>query len=82
MIKGDEERKMGFDITYLCDRHSTNVAKGQIGFIQFIVKPLFDVAAQFLPEIKKYLQSLSGSVDYWSSVKNEYETKSHEIKEN
>jgi hypothetical protein len=40
---------MGLDITMLCDRKTTNIARSQIGFIDFVVMPYFDVLAQFLP---------------------------------
>ena len=42
---------MGLPISYLCDRYTTNAAKSQIGFIDFIVQPTFDIIKQFLPNI-------------------------------
>ena len=42
---------MGLSISYLCDRYTTNKAKSQIGFIDFIVEPTFDIIKQFLPNI-------------------------------
>jgi hypothetical protein len=40
---------MGLDITMLCDRKTTNVARSQIGFIDFMVLPYFDAIASILP---------------------------------
>ena len=39
--QGDKERELGLDISPLCDRDTTQVAQSQIGFIDYIVVPLF-----------------------------------------
>ncbi|XP_069177832.1 uncharacterized protein [Procambarus clarkii] len=39
--QGDYERQLNLPITQQCDRHVTSVAKIQIGFIKFVVSPLF-----------------------------------------
>lgn len=40
---------MGIPVSMLMDRYTTNIAKSQIGFINFIVKPMLDLAIQLLP---------------------------------
>ena len=40
-LQGDKERELGLPISNLCDRYSINVAKSQIGFFDFFVKPFF-----------------------------------------
>ncbi|XP_069777472.1 high affinity 3',5'-cyclic-AMP phosphodiesterase 7A isoform X2 [Narcine bancroftii] len=39
--QGDIERRYKLDISQLCDRHTETVANIQIGFITYVVKPLF-----------------------------------------
>lgn len=39
--QGDYEKSQGMDVSFLCDRHTTEVAGGQSGFIQFVVLPIF-----------------------------------------
>ncbi|XP_067888016.1 high affinity cAMP-specific 3',5'-cyclic phosphodiesterase 7A isoform X2 [Heterodontus francisci] len=39
--QGDIERQHKLDISQLCDRHTETVANIQIGFITYVVKPLF-----------------------------------------
>ena len=39
--QGDKERELGLDISPLCDRKTTQVPQSQIGFIDYIVVPLF-----------------------------------------
>ena len=36
-IQGDEERRLGFPVTNLCDREKLDVSKSQIGFMTFLV---------------------------------------------
>ncbi|KAI4893113.1 hypothetical protein NFI96_020641 [Prochilodus magdalenae] len=45
--QGDIERRQNLDVSILCDRNSNTVAKIQIGFISFVVEPLFVEWARF-----------------------------------
>ena len=40
--QGDKEKILGLPISYLMDRYTVNIAKGQISFTDVIVKPLFE----------------------------------------
>ncbi|XP_055689850.1 uncharacterized protein LOC129793686 isoform X6 [Lutzomyia longipalpis] len=46
--QGDYERQLNLPVTSLCDRFSTTVPKIQVGFIKFVVTPLFDEWHRFL----------------------------------
>jgi len=53
-LQGDRERELGFyPISMFTDRHTTNVAKCQIGFIDVLVHPLFRAAGGLLSDIDK-----------------------------
>eukprot|EP01104_Vermistella_antarctica_P002740 TRINITY_DN12957_c0_g1_i1.p1 TRINITY_DN12957_c0_g1~~TRINITY_DN12957_c0_g1_i1.p1 ORF type:complete len:714 (-),score=188.19 TRINITY_DN12957_c0_g1_i1:160-2301(-) len=39
--QGDEEKRLGLKVSANFDRDSTNIAKSQVGFIKFLVLPLF-----------------------------------------
>jgi len=52
-IQGDRERELGLAISPLCDRHTTNVAQSQIGFIDYVIQPTFDVLLELFNEINK-----------------------------
>ncbi|KAI8825843.1 uncharacterized protein EV422DRAFT_143444 [Fimicolochytrium jonesii] len=41
-LQGDRERELGLPVSQFMDRNNTNVPKCQIGFIDFLVAPLFD----------------------------------------
>ena len=47
------------------DRFSVNKAKSQIGFIDVIVQPHFEVIKNFIPEIQKYLKNLIVNKSKW-----------------
>ena len=73
--QGDLERKAGFPISYLMDRFTVNKAKSQIGFIDVIVSPTYDVIKNYLPELENYMANFETNKDNWKSKIDEYEDK-------
>ena len=51
MKQGDKERNLSIPVSHLCDRYTTNIAKSQLGFIDFVVAPLFGLLTQIMPKI-------------------------------
>lgn len=49
------------------DRFTVNKAKSQIGFIDVIVQPHFEVVKNFLPELQKYVKNLESNKKEWES---------------
>lgn len=47
--QGDRERVLGLDISFGCDRHTSNFASSQVGFIGFMIQPYFSLLSQVLP---------------------------------
>ena len=45
--QGDEERKLGLPISMFCDRTTPTIEKCQVGFINFIVGPLFSAWTEY-----------------------------------
>ncbi|EGR27021.1 hypothetical protein IMG5_203050 [Ichthyophthirius multifiliis] len=68
--QGDNEKQLGLPVTYLCDRDNVNIPKSQIGFIDFVVKPLFEICVSFLPELKVYLQNFDINKQQWKELEN------------
>lgn len=66
-MQGDREKKEGLPISPLCDRHGTNIPKSQIGFMDFIVKPMFTAFCKFMPIFEEMcMPSLQKNRKYWS----------------
>lgn len=63
--QGDEERKQGMPISAFMDRTKPAVAKCQLGFIDFIVGPLFEVWVNFLPDMGLCLVHLEQNRAMW-----------------
>ena len=67
--QGDRELKRGLDISPLCDRNNTNINESQIGFITYVVAPLFDTWSKFVPEISMCLKTMEESKILWKNYK-------------
>jgi len=72
--QGDEEREMGLPISPFMDRFNPTVPKCQAGFIDFIVRPLFQAWVGFLHEFKGVaLPYLDTNLELWKRLKEEEE---------
>lgn len=58
--QGDREREAGRAISPMCDRTSTNIPKSQVGFIDVIVRPSFELWFQ----MKDVTQNWTGMQDH------------------
>jgi len=66
--QGDVERALGLPISMNCDRQTVAVAKCQVGFISFLVKPLFDGFGEYLPALKeKALANLEANLAHFKA---------------
>lgn len=69
MAQGDRERGLGLPISPYMDRENVNVPSCQVGFIDYVVSPLFDAFDKYIaiPNIKKRMAS---NREYWGDLKN------------
>jgi hypothetical protein len=66
--QGDTEKQMGLPVSPLCDRHTVDRRESQSGFIEFIVKPTFEILAEIFPEIGyKIVPILEKNLYFWNS---------------
>ncbi|KAI8908933.1 hypothetical protein EDD86DRAFT_190914 [Gorgonomyces haynaldii] len=64
--QGDEEKSRGLPISPFMNRETTDIPKCQIGFIDFIVVPLYEAYAMFMgDELSVQLQNLQANKAYW-----------------
>ncbi|CAM1328153.1 dnc (predicted) [Pycnogonum litorale] len=67
--QGDKERAQGLDISPMCDRHSATVEKTQVGFIDYIVHPLWETWADLVhPDAQDILDTLEENRDWYQSM--------------
>jgi hypothetical protein len=62
--QGDDERARGLPVSMFMDRAVTSVPKCQVGFITYIVKPLYSLVARF-GNIDGYLENLESNLKYF-----------------
>lgn len=68
--QGDEERKRGLAISPFMDRQKANLPQSQIGFLEYLVMPLFTAWTKFLElddDTGPIMVQLRGNRDYWKS---------------
>ncbi|XP_018057838.1 PREDICTED: cAMP-specific 3',5'-cyclic phosphodiesterase isoform X5 [Atta colombica] len=68
-LQGDREREQNMDISPMCDRHSATIEKSQVGFIDYIVHPLWETWADLVhPDAQEILDTLEENRDWYQSM--------------
>ncbi|UJR21438.1 hypothetical protein I4U23_024524 [Adineta vaga] len=66
--QGDKERELKLEISPMCDRRVASVEKHQVGFIEFIVHPLWETWADLVyPDASAILETLEQNRDWYQS---------------
>ncbi|XP_036382326.1 cAMP-specific 3',5'-cyclic phosphodiesterase 4D isoform X4 [Megalops cyprinoides] len=67
--QGDRERDRGMEISPMCDKHNASVEKSQVGFIDYIVHPLWETWADLVhPDAQDILDTLEENRDWYQST--------------
>jgi hypothetical protein len=66
--QGDVEKAKGLPVSLLCDRETTNLGKSQIGFINFIVSPTFEVVLNIIPEVMQYYDTVKNNLKMYENI--------------
>jgi len=67
--QGDKEREIGLEISPMCDRYNSTVEKSQVGFIDYIVHPLWETWADLVnPDAQNILDTLEENRDWYHSM--------------
>ncbi|XP_056598743.1 cAMP-specific 3',5'-cyclic phosphodiesterase 4C isoform X3 [Triplophysa dalaica] len=67
--QGDRERDKGMDISPMCDKHNASIAKSQVGFIDYIVHPLWETWADLVhPDAQEILDTLEDNREWYQSM--------------
>ena len=71
--QGDVEKKLGMQISPLCDRKTVKIAKAQVGFIQYVVLPQFETMLEIMPELKFYKDGILSNLERYKAKQAEEE---------
>jgi hypothetical protein len=63
--QGDAERERGLPISPMMDRYNSSTEQSQVGFINFIVMPLFKLLTTALKGIDTCIENLDQNLVYW-----------------
>ena len=74
--QGDLEKASGLDVSPMMDRVTTNVPNMQIGFIEFVVFPLYDAFVRTFPPLEPLIINLVNNQKSWMNIRREDLTKS------
>ncbi|XP_004911040.1 cAMP-specific 3',5'-cyclic phosphodiesterase 4C isoform X1 [Xenopus tropicalis] len=67
--QGDREREKGMEISPMCDKHNASVEKSQVGFIDYIVHPLWETWADLVhPDAQEILDTLEDNREWYQSM--------------
>ncbi|XP_034153006.1 cAMP-specific 3',5'-cyclic phosphodiesterase 4D isoform X3 [Esox lucius] len=67
--QGDRERERGMEISAMCDKHNASIQKSQVGFIDYIVHPLWETWADLVhPDAQDILDTLEDNREWYQST--------------
>ncbi|XP_035277855.1 cAMP-specific 3',5'-cyclic phosphodiesterase 4B-like isoform X2 [Anguilla anguilla] len=67
--QGDKERERGMEISPMCDKHTASVEKSQVGFIDYIVHPLWETWGDLVhPDAQDILDTLEDNRNWYQSM--------------
>jgi len=68
--QGDQEKAKGLPVSPLCDRSTSNLEDGQIGFIKYVVEPVYTLWAKLIPESQIAVTYLKENENFWDGKRN------------
>ena len=66
--QGDQEKEKGLNVSMFMDRNTTNIASSQMGFIDFIIKPSFEVTVMLLPSLYRLTDGTESNKKCWETL--------------
>jgi len=68
--QGDKEKELSLPVSPLCDKETTKTADSQIGFLQFVVRPMYLLLGDIVPRVKEeVLPIVDENLKYWQEQK-------------
>ena len=70
-LQGDKEKSLGINVSYLCDRNKVNVPKDQVGFLNGVILPTFDILTQLFPGLNYTMENAMNNIKEWQKLADE-----------
>ena len=72
-LQGDKEKKLGLPVSFLCDRDTTTIPQGQIGFMEGVVLPFYSSVVNIFPGLDYSIKNLNYNKTEFIKLKEQYE---------
>merc|ERR1719188_2473838 len=66
--QGDQEKMLGIPVQFLNDRDKLNRPNSQIGFIEFMIAPLFAAQIRLWPQLRELGDNLVNNLAQWADM--------------
>ena len=73
--QGDKERAQGRPISQLMDRYTVNIARSQMGFLDYIVTPAYTALKDMLPAAQRNIDNIESNKEKWKALIDVFEEK-------
>ena len=70
-LQGDKEKSLGINVSYLCDRNKVNIPKDQVGFLNGVILPTFDILTQLFPGLNYTTENVMNNIKEWQKLVDE-----------
>lgn len=67
-LQGDQEKEHLIPVSFLNDREKLNKPNSQIGFIEFMIAPLFVAMIQIWPAMHEYGDNIVNNLNGWKDI--------------
>jgi hypothetical protein len=74
--QGDLEKSEKLNVSFLCDRETTNIPKSQVMFISNIVLPAYKLLVQLIPKCSVFVQNMYDNIKMWEKEEERYKEES------
>ena len=64
--QGDLEKQLGLPVSPFMDRSKPSKPKCQVGFIDYMIKPLYQILGEFEPKLQFAIEIIDRNREYWS----------------
>lgn len=69
--QGDKEKSLNIPISFLCDRTTSNVPKSQIGFLNYVIIPTFQLVKDAFPSLYYLVDIANENKKVWEEKNNQ-----------
>jgi hypothetical protein len=71
-MQGDQEKKLGIPVSFLCDRDKIDVPASQVNFLRGFIISSFDCLISIFPNLKYTMENAKNNIKEWQKLLDEH----------